>query len=217
MITGYKKQKLGKPSEKLSGDVPRAKWRAVIVSEILFPVMMAVIMAVAYMFVKSFPDPDGKQPGPPLLRLAVVALGPLVWNMAVLIAQFIFSLVLGPMFGASFPKFGATMAFVVHLLGTVGMVAFFEFLVCRNCSIHYLVISDRLFCSGSSSFGTSLMPSSVSSPLSQSSERSTRSSSLSFCLVSSSMTRRTRLGGLVGGTAVASARTRCRSRRVSSL
>ena len=32
MITGYKKKRLGHPSEKLSGDVPRARWRAVIVS-----------------------------------------------------------------------------------------------------------------------------------------------------------------------------------------
>jgi 1,3-beta-glucan synthase len=131
MITGYKKQRLGKPSEKLSGDVPRAGWRAVIVSEIVSPVAMAVILPIAYMFVKSFPDIDGKQPASPLVRLAVIAIGPIVWNAGVLLAQFIVSLFLGPMLGANFPRFGAFMAFIVHIFGTVGMVAFFEFLVSR--------------------------------------------------------------------------------------
>ena len=67
MITGYKKKRLGHPSERLSGDVPRPKWRAVIFSETVFPVVMAVlfvtvfpvVMAVlfviAYMFVKALP------------------------------------------------------------------------------------------------------------------------------------------------------------------
>lgn len=55
MITGYKKKKLGHPSEKLSGDVPCAGWRAVLVSEVIFPIVMAVLFIVAYMFVKAFP------------------------------------------------------------------------------------------------------------------------------------------------------------------
>lgn len=129
MITGYKKKKLGKPSDKLSGDVPRASWRAVFISEIIFPTVMAVVMTIAYMFVKSFPDKDGKQPPSPLIRIAVIAIGPIVWNAAVLLALFIVSLFLGPMLDARFPKFGSAMAFIAHILGTVGMVAFFEFLV----------------------------------------------------------------------------------------
>ncbi|KAJ7833136.1 1,3-beta-glucan synthase component-domain-containing protein [Mycena olivaceomarginata] len=50
MITGYKKKKLGHPSEKLSGDVPRADWRAVLWSEVVFPLCMAVLFVIAYMF-----------------------------------------------------------------------------------------------------------------------------------------------------------------------
>ncbi|KAK7680380.1 1,3-beta-D-glucan synthase [Cerrena zonata] len=128
MITGYKKKRLGHPSEKLSGDVPRARWRAVIFSEIVLPVVMAILFVIAYMFVKSFPDRDGKQPPSPLIRIAVVSLGPIVWNAAVLLIQFLFSLFLGPMLNASFPIFGSTMAFIAHSLGVVGMIAFFEFL-----------------------------------------------------------------------------------------
>ncbi|KAJ7093919.1 1,3-beta-glucan synthase [Mycena belliarum] len=126
-ITGYKKKKLGHPSEKLSGDVPRASWRAVLFSEILFPIIMAVIMIIAYMFVKAFPDKSGKFPASPLIRIAVISLGPIVWNAAVLIALFVVSLFLGPILDSSFPKFGSVMAFLAHALGVVGMLGFFEF------------------------------------------------------------------------------------------
>ena len=128
MITGYKKKRLGHPSERLSGDVPRAKWRAVIFSEIVFPVVMAVRFGIAYMFVKAFPDKDGRQPPSPLIRIAIVSLGPVVWNAAVLLVLFMFSLFLGPMLDgwARFPSFMAAFA---HTLGLIGLVAFFEFFV----------------------------------------------------------------------------------------
>ncbi|KAI0356840.1 1,3-beta-glucan synthase [Trametes cingulata] len=127
MITGYKKKRLGHPSERLSGDVPRAKWRAVIFSEVIFPIIMATLFVIAYMFVKSFPDKDGKQPASPLIRIAVVAIGPIVWNAAILLVLFMFSLFLGPMLDTPFPKFGSVMAFLGHSLGVIGMIAFFEF------------------------------------------------------------------------------------------
>ena len=89
MATGQKR--LGHPSEKLSGDVPRASWRAVFFSEIVWPIVMAVIFTIAYMFVKSFPDRTGTQPPSPLIRIAVISVGPVVWNAGVLVAQFLIS------------------------------------------------------------------------------------------------------------------------------
>jgi len=127
MITGYKKKKLGHPSEKLSGDVPRATWRAVIFSEVLFPIMMAILFIIAYMFVKSIPV-DGVQPPSPLIRIAIISLGPIVWNAAVLLVLFLFSMFLGPMLDPLFPLFGSVMSFIAHTLGVVGMIGFFEFL-----------------------------------------------------------------------------------------
>jgi len=127
-ITGYKKKKLGHPSEKLSGDVPRAGWRAVIFSEVIFPVIMAVIFVIAYMFVKSFRDSTGAQPPSPLIRIAIISLGPIVFNAAVLLVLFIVSLFLGPMLDPAFPIFGSVMAFIAHMLGVIGMIGFFEFL-----------------------------------------------------------------------------------------
>ncbi|KAF8654087.1 hypothetical protein AX16_003620 [Volvariella volvacea WC 439] len=126
MITGFKKKRLGLPSEKLSSDVPRATWRSVIFSEIVWPICSATIFVVAYMFVKSFPDADGELPPSPLIRIAVVAVGPVVWNAAILAALFVLSLFLGPVM-ESWSKFGAVMAALAHILALVGLVAFFEF------------------------------------------------------------------------------------------
>ncbi|KAF8178155.1 1,3-beta-glucan synthase [Mycena galopus ATCC 62051] len=126
MITGYKKKKLGHPSEKLSGDVARADWRAVLWAEVVFPLCMAVLFVIAYMFVKSFPI-DGKLPPSPLVRIAVIALGPIAWNAVVLLVLFFVSLFLGPMLDSVWPRFGSFVAALAHLLGTIGMIGFFEF------------------------------------------------------------------------------------------
>ncbi|KAJ3906886.1 1,3-beta-glucan synthase component-domain-containing protein [Lentinula edodes] len=102
MITGYKKKKLGHPSEKLSGDVPCATWRAVLFCEVVFPIVVTILFIIAYMFVKSFPV-NGTQPPSPLIRIAVISLGPIVWNAAVLLTLFLVSLFLGPMLDPLFP------------------------------------------------------------------------------------------------------------------
>lgn len=129
MITGYKKKKLGHPSEKLSGDVPRASWRNLIFSEIILPICLAVIFVIAYMFVKSFPvEVNGilETPPSPLIRIAIIAIGPVVWNGAVLLVLFFMALFLGPMMD-KWVKFGSVMASIAHILCLVGLVAFFEF------------------------------------------------------------------------------------------
>ncbi|EJF65840.1 1,3-beta-glucan synthase [Dichomitus squalens] len=126
MITGYKKKKLGHPSEKLAGDAPRAKWRSVIFSEVILPICMATIFVVAYMFVKSFPDRNGKQNPSPLVRIGVIAIGPVVWNAVVLLTLFFISLFIGPMM-SGWARFASFMAAFAHFLSLIGLVAFFEF------------------------------------------------------------------------------------------
>jgi len=77
------------------------------------------------MFVKSFPV-KGNQPPSPLIRIAVIAVGPVVWNAAILIALFFISLFLGPMF-EKWVKFASVMAAIAHTFALIGIVAFFEF------------------------------------------------------------------------------------------
>lgn len=128
MITGYKKKKLGHPSEKLSGDVPRASWRNVIFSEVVWPICVAILFVIAYMFVKSFPDKQGNTNPSPLIRICIIAIGPVVWNAAILMALFFTSLFLGPLM-ESWTKFGSVMATLAHTLCLIGLIAFFEFFV----------------------------------------------------------------------------------------
>ncbi len=163
MITGYKKKKLGHPSEKLSGDVPRATWRTVIVGEIIWPICVSALFIVAYMFVKSFPDANGVYPPSPLIRIAVVSVGPVVWNAAILVALFCVSLFLGPMM-ESWGKFGSVMASLAHILSLVGLVAFFEFFV-RHRRRSTMIFTDDNHChSGSLNSGMLRTPCWVLSP-----------------------------------------------------
>jgi len=168
MITGYKKKKLGHPSEKLSGDVPRAGWRTVLFSEIIWPLVSATIFVVAYMFVKSFPDENGNQPPSPLIRITLVAVGPIVWNATMLITLFFISLLLGPLF-SKWQKFGSYMAAFAHFSALVGIVGFFEFFVSAPqsaCACGSVLNESAI--SGSWNFGMPPMPYSVSSPSLQS-------------------------------------------------
>ena len=176
MITGYKKKKLGHPSEKLSGDVPRAGWRAVLFSEIIWPLISATIFIVAYMFVKSFPDESGTQPPSPLIRIFLVAVGPIVWNATVLLALFFTSLLLGPIF-SKWQKFGSYVAALAHFLALVGIIGFFEFFVSGTQSFEPVHLLNDHVTSGFWSSGMLHMLSLVSSPLSQSNEPFRRSSS----------------------------------------
>ena len=50
-------------------------------------------------------------------------------NAGVLTAQFLVSLFLGPILNPTFPKFGPTVASIVHVLGLLGMIGTFEFFV----------------------------------------------------------------------------------------
>lgn len=130
-ITGFKRKRLGLPSEKLSSDMPRAPWRAIIIGEILGPLALAIIFVICYLFVQSFPGniyPGNTVQVPALLRIAVVAIGPIVFNMALLLVLFLLSLFLGPCINSCTTQFGATMAAMAHFGAVIGMVAFFEFL-----------------------------------------------------------------------------------------
>jgi 1,3-beta-glucan synthase len=123
-ITGFKKKRLGHPSEKLSADVPRASWRVIILGEIIGPICVAVILTTAYLFVKSFQVPAANG----LLRIAVIAFGPILWNATLLLVLFFVSLFAGPLLAGCCARFGSIIAAVAHVGSVVGLVAFFEFL-----------------------------------------------------------------------------------------
>lgn len=93
-----------------------------------FQTLIPVASLVAYMFVGSFKDNTGHTPPNPLIRILVVAIGPIVLNAVLLLLQFVTSVSLGPALGSCCPRFGAWMAGGVHAIAVFGLVAFFEFL-----------------------------------------------------------------------------------------
>ncbi|WFC94517.1 1,3-beta-glucan synthase [Malassezia brasiliensis] len=131
-ITGYKKKRLGHPSEKLANDVPRAGWKTIMYHEVAVPVGIAVIISVCYCFVKSFPALPGttlendRQGG--IARLAIISLVPIAWNASVLLILFLVSLFFGPALHSCCAKFGSVIAAVAHLLAVGGILAVGEFL-----------------------------------------------------------------------------------------
>ena len=152
MITGFKKKKLGQPSDKMSGDTPRARWKTILISEVLPPLFMAGLLIIAYMFVKSFPDANGNQPPSPLIRIGLISLGPIVWNAVVLLTLFFMSLFLGPMLNSCCGKFASVMAATAHGLALFGIIAFFEFFVSIYPRAKFVAFANKCF-SGSSNSG----------------------------------------------------------------
>jgi len=120
-VTGYKKKRLGHPSEKLAGDVPRAGWRTILFAEVLGPIFMAVTYTVAYAFVKSFHQ-TGDPPQGGIVRVVIISLGPILWNAAVLLILFLISMFVGPALSKCCAKFGSIMASTAHLLSVIGMM-----------------------------------------------------------------------------------------------
>lgn len=129
-ITGYKRKRLGHPSEKLGGDIPKANFGVIFVSEIVFPLLQMVLCVICYMFVRSFPS-DVNDMGAAiftsgLLRIGVFALGPIVVNAGVLIALFAISILFGPFMNMCCVKFGSTIAATAHAISVISLIAHFE-------------------------------------------------------------------------------------------
>jgi 1,3-beta-glucan synthase len=74
--------------------MPRAPWKSIVIGEIIGPLCLAIIFVICYLFHKSFSVGGVVEPG--LLRIAIISLGPIVWNMAFLTLLFLLSLFLGP-------------------------------------------------------------------------------------------------------------------------
>ncbi|KAF9339113.1 1,3-beta-D-glucan synthase [Linnemannia elongata] len=128
-ITGYKRKRLGHPSEKLGGDIPKANFWVIFVSEIVLPLIQVFMCVVCYMFVRSFAT-SGDNGAPVytsgLLRVGVFALAPLAVNAAVLAVLFAISLLLGPCMNMCCVKFGSIMAAIAHAVAVLTLLGFFE-------------------------------------------------------------------------------------------
>ena len=138
-ITGYKRKALGDPSSKLSGDVPRATFGNIFFSEIVGPLVLVAVTLIPYLFINAQTgvldaDRSLDSKGAPttikatnsLIRVALVAFGPIAINAGVLAGLFGMACCMGPLLSICCKKFGAVLAAIAHGIAVVMLLAFFE-------------------------------------------------------------------------------------------
>ncbi|KAL9107123.1 MAG: hypothetical protein Q9227_007903 [Pyrenula ochraceoflavens] len=126
-ITGFKRKVLGSPSEKLSGDVPRAHFTSIFFSEVVGPLVLVAVTLVPYLFINA--QTGVKDPKPAtnsLIRVAVVAFAPIGINAGVLAGLFGMACCMGPILSMCCKKFGSVLAAIGHGIAVIMLLAFFE-------------------------------------------------------------------------------------------
>ncbi|GAB7361321.1 hypothetical protein MBLNU230_g1377t1 [Neophaeotheca triangularis] len=132
-LTGFKRKALGEPSAKLSGDTPRAKITNVFFAEILGPLLLVAVTLLPYLFINSGAGVTAENNGGSvpeatnsLIRIAIVAFGPIGVNAGVAIGFFGMACCMGPLFSMCCKKFGAVLAAIAHAIAVIALLAFFE-------------------------------------------------------------------------------------------
>ena len=137
-LTGFKRKALGEPSAKLSGDTPRAKFTNVFFSEVVGPLVLVLVTLIPYTYINAGTgvhqgNPHNSnavvKPTSSLIRIAIVAFGPIAVNAGVAIGFFAMACCMGPVLSICCKKFGAVLAAIAHaiaviilLIAYVGMV-----------------------------------------------------------------------------------------------
>ncbi|PGH04390.1 1,3-beta-glucan synthase component FKS1 [Blastomyces parvus] len=125
-ITGYKRKVLGTPSEKLSGDAPRAQLTNIFFSEIVGPLVLVAVTLIPYLFINAQTGVDNAKPTSSLIRLAVVAFAPIAINAGCLAVLFAMACCMGPLLSMCCKKFGSVLAAIAHGVAVIMLLAFFE-------------------------------------------------------------------------------------------
>ncbi|KAI7889185.1 1,3-beta-glucan synthase component-domain-containing protein [Mucor mucedo] len=127
-ITGYKRSAPAGNSNGIA-DLPRLGLGAIFISELILPLIYAILCTIPYSFVKSFDSEDSTLPatGPsPLIRIAVMALAPIIVNIVGLMIFFGMSVGIGCILSNWVVKFGSIMAACAHAWSVINVIIFFE-------------------------------------------------------------------------------------------
>ncbi|TGZ80200.1 glucan synthase [Ascodesmis nigricans] len=137
-ITGYKRKVLGDPSEKNASDIPRAKFTNIVWNEIVGPFVLVLVTLIPYMFInaktglretnphKEKMDKSWMEPTNNIIRVAIVAFGPIAINAGVAAMFFGMACCMGPVFSMCCQKFGPVLAAIAHAISVIMLFAFFE-------------------------------------------------------------------------------------------
>ncbi|KAF1956695.1 beta-1,3-glucan synthase-like protein [Byssothecium circinans] len=131
-LTGFKRKALGDPSSKLSGDMPRARFGNIFFAEILGPLVLVALTLIPYLFINaqsgvSEENNSGKtiKASNSLIRVALVAFGPVAVNAAILAGFFALACCAGPLLSMCCKKFGAVLAAIAHAVAVIMLLVFF--------------------------------------------------------------------------------------------
>ncbi|KAI5790670.1 1,3-beta-glucan synthase component GLS1 [Peziza echinospora] len=134
-ITGYKRKTLGDPSEKMSGDIPRAELSNIFWNELIGPLVLVAVTIIPYLFVNAQTGFENYKNGGndakatnALIRIGVVAFLPVIVNAGVLAALFGMACCMGPIFGMCCKKFGGVLAAIAHGFSVLMLFIAFEVL-----------------------------------------------------------------------------------------
>ncbi|KAI1491749.1 family 48 glycosyltransferase [Biscogniauxia mediterranea] len=129
-ITGYKRKALGDPSGKMSSDVPRAAITNVFFGEIISPLCLVAVTLIPYLFINAQTgvkaNDSSAQATASLLRVAIVAFGPIAVNAGVLGGLFAMACCMGPVLSMCCKKFGSVLAAIAHAVAVIMLLVFFE-------------------------------------------------------------------------------------------
>ena len=132
-ITGYKRKSIGEPSQKMSGDIPRAGFGNLFFSEIFGPLILVALTLIPYLFINAqagviAANNGGTAPTPTsaLIRVAIVALAPVGINAGVLAGLFAMACCMGPLLSMCCKKFGSVLAAIAHCIAVIMLLAMFE-------------------------------------------------------------------------------------------
>lgn len=127
-ITGFKRKVLGEPSEKAAGDVARARFGNVILTEFIIPLFIAAASFVAFTFqnAQNGVSSDDQVVVNSVLRIAIITVGPIVINAGALLVIFGMSCCMGPILSVCCKKTSAVMAGVAHGIAVIIQIVFFE-------------------------------------------------------------------------------------------
>ncbi|RKP34218.1 glucan synthase [Dimargaris cristalligena] len=115
-ITGYKRKRLGDPSAKITGHVPRASKSVMLVSEMLIPLLMSLLLVMAYVFLHSMDSTqkDAQKNANWILRILAISLAPVLINAGLLMVLLPVSMLVGPVAAVCLPGFGSAIAGIAH-------------------------------------------------------------------------------------------------------
>lgn len=134
-LTGFKRKALGEPSAKLSGDTPRAKFTNIFFAEVIGPLVFVAVAVLPYLFMNAGTGVRESNPEMgdvdihrtnALIRLLIVAFGPIGVNAGVAIGFFGMACCMGPVFSMCCKKFGAVLAAIAHAISVIMLLVFFE-------------------------------------------------------------------------------------------